>query len=106
YTLDEMVKHIYNKLDLLPQSERSHMFINELDLYIDYLQKYLDNHKNAMDARKLKYSESFKKQLQNGIEYYEQILPVMSFPDQAKRTKMLNELNAATFRLESIQLPN
>ncbi|MEO8796079.1 MAG: hypothetical protein ABI390_11465, partial [Daejeonella sp.] len=48
YTLDEMVKHIYNKLDLLPQSERSHMFINELDLYIDYLENYLDNHNNSM----------------------------------------------------------
>ena len=36
-----MVDHIYGKKDILNSLARPHMFINELNLYIDYLKKSL-----------------------------------------------------------------
>ncbi|MBS1524443.1 MAG: hypothetical protein JST19_02275 [Bacteroidetes bacterium] len=73
YSLDEMVKHIYGRLDLLCKVTRPNMFIKELDLYIDYLQKELQSHLKDMNDKKRKHLDNFKAQLQEGIDYYKQL---------------------------------
>ncbi|MBS1501347.1 MAG: hypothetical protein JST32_04755 [Bacteroidetes bacterium] len=73
YSLDEMVKHIYGKLDLLYKVKRPNMFIKELDLYIDYLQKDLQAHLKGMNDKKRKYLANFKVQLMQGVDYYKQL---------------------------------
>ncbi|HVS94214.1 MAG TPA: hypothetical protein VHE59_19390 [Mucilaginibacter sp.] len=73
YSLDEMVKHIYGKLDLLYKVKRPNMFIKELDLYIDYLQKDLQAHLKDMNDKKRKYLANFKVQLLQGVDYYKQL---------------------------------
>lgn len=70
YALDEMVKHIYGSINLLEGVQRSHMFINELNLYIDYLQAEAQHYLKDINDKKQKYLQSFKEQLQNGINYY------------------------------------
>ncbi|TDS15992.1 hypothetical protein [Sphingobacterium paludis] len=67
YSLQQMVDHIYGRVPLdLPQ--RPHMFINELQLYVDYLRAYM--REAAHDAKKVKFAEKFKAQLVAGIAYY------------------------------------
>jgi len=73
YSLDEMVKHIYGKIDLLCKVKRPHVFIKELNLYIDYLQKDIQAHIKDMNDKKRKYLNNFKGQLQEGINYYKQL---------------------------------
>lgn len=73
YSLEEMVRHIYGKLDLLDKVKRPHIFIKELNLYIDYLQKDLENHLADLNDKKRKYLNNFKAQLQDGINYYKQL---------------------------------
>jgi hypothetical protein len=73
YTLDEMVKHIYGKLDLLEKVKRPHMFIKELDLYINYLQTDIKSHLINLTDKKKKQLDKFKAQLQEGIGYYKQL---------------------------------
>jgi hypothetical protein len=70
YSLDDMVKHIYGKLDLLEKIKRPHVFIKELNLYIDYLQTDLQAHIKNMNDKKSKQLNKFKLQLQDGINYY------------------------------------
>ncbi|RZJ49578.1 MAG: hypothetical protein EOO44_18015, partial [Flavobacterium sp.] len=41
YSLDEMVGHIYGKIDLLDKVKRPNFFIKELDLYINYFNEEL-----------------------------------------------------------------
>src|SRR3546814_17381850 len=39
FTLEQMIKHIYGKVNLLDDIERPNLFINELKLYVEYLNK-------------------------------------------------------------------
>lgn len=67
YTLKEMVDHIYGRKPL-PLESRPHMFLNELQLYVDYLRNLVKNGTN--DVKKLKVIQRFKDQLRQGIAYY------------------------------------
>lgn len=101
YSLDEMVKHIYGKLDLLTQVKRPHMFIKELNLYIDYLQTDLQKQLKDLTDKKAKQLSKFKDQLQSGIAYYKQLF--IELPDQTS-TLMLawyNELTASEHKLNA-----
>lgn len=75
YSLDEMVRHIYGKLNLLEGINRPNMFINEIKLYIGYLKKDVETSIRDLTDKKAKQLEKFKAQLLNGIEYYESLLP-------------------------------
>ena len=81
YSLDEMVKHIYGKLDLLDKVKRPHVFIKELNLYIDYLQDDIKNQLKDINEKKRKHLSAFKAQLLEGIDYYKQLFE--NLPDQA-----------------------
>ena len=73
YTLQEMVHHIYGQLDLLEKVKRPHFFIKELNLYIDYLQKEVQEHLKDLNDKKTKQLSKFKTQLLDGIAYYKSL---------------------------------
>jgi hypothetical protein len=73
YTLSEMVNHIYGNQNLLKGINRPHIFINELKLYINYLQTDIKNSINQIDKKKEKYLNNFSNQLQVGINYYKNL---------------------------------
>ncbi|HEY9000773.1 MAG TPA: hypothetical protein VIM89_05440 [Mucilaginibacter sp.] len=98
YSLNELVGHIYGKNDLLKKSDRSNIFINELNLYIDYLAKEISNYKLAINEKKAKYIESFKQQLRQGIDYYRLLIPKMKSFSKEYRDKMLHDLSISEIR--------
>jgi hypothetical protein len=103
YTLDEMVKHIYGSLDLLQNIKRPHLFINELNLYIDYLQKEISAHVNSFTEKKQKYLVKFKNELEEGIAYYKQLFPKLSNHAQGLAA-MLEDLYFAEKKLSNLTL--
>lgn len=96
-SLQTMTDHIYGRKNILANAYRPHMFITELNLYINYLKEQLENdfRINQLTERK-KYYASFFKNLQEGITYYHQ-LPCIT---QTFRKLFINQLNHATFELE------
>ncbi|MDB5126164.1 MAG: hypothetical protein JWQ85_396 [Mucilaginibacter sp.] len=85
FSLDEMVGHIYGKLDVLKNAARPHMFLKELELYIDYLQKDVQQNLANLTEKKSKQLQKFKEQLLNGIDYYKTLFNEMQLlPDNAK----------------------
>lgn len=104
YSLDEMIGHIYGKIDLLKDSARSNIFINELNLYIDYLSKEISNNIDAISEKKAKYFESFKEQLGRGIAYYKQLIPQMTSHSKNYLDKMFRELSLSEQRLSLIEV--
>ena len=92
FSLDEMVSHIYGKLNLLNDNERPNLFVNELNLYMEYLKKDISKHLQEMSDKKAKYVSKFKEQLQLGIDYYKQLVPKITDQTEVYRKKMLNEL--------------
>ncbi len=73
YSLDEMVKHIYGNLNLLEKVQRPHVFINELNLYIDYLHTEVQLYLKDLNDKKHKRLSNFKDHLQKGISYYKSL---------------------------------
>ena len=101
YTLDEMVKHIYGSLDLLQNIKRPHLFINELNLYIDYLQKEISAHVASFTDKKQKYLVKFKNELEEGIAYYKQLFPKLTNQAQTL-SAMLDDLYFAEKKLSNL----
>ncbi|MFB9843847.1 hypothetical protein [Mucilaginibacter ginsenosidivorans] len=104
FSLDELVKHIYGKFNLLSGIERPNMFINELNLYIDYLKKDVENHFKDLSDKKAKYLSKFKDQLQNGIAYYKELIPRISDQTETYLNKMYEQLAEAEFKLQLLNI--
>ena len=93
YSLDEMVQHIYGYVNLLEKVDRPHVFINELNLYIDYLQREVQLYFKDINDKKKKYLSNFKMQLENGVAYYKNLFAELANPNA------LNELLVSESRL-------
>ncbi|MGA8854828.1 MAG: hypothetical protein WB492_11690 [Christiangramia sp.] len=72
-TLREMTDHIYGRSNLMHQTDRPHMFVREMELYIDFLDQQIARSQNP-NKRMLKNWESFCDNLLEGIEYYRGLL--------------------------------
>lgn len=102
YSLGEMVNHIYGKVSVLNDTSRPHVFINELKMYIEYLENEWENAREDLNARKEKYLHSFKSNLQKGISYYEEISANITLP--SFRTDLHNL--SRQLQLISLELTN
>jgi hypothetical protein len=73
-SLQTMIDHIYGRTDIVTNAERPHMFIAELQLYINYLREQLElDFDSGQIEKKKKYYSSFYMNLQDGITYYEHL---------------------------------
>jgi hypothetical protein len=104
FSLDEMVGHIYGRLNLLVNSDRPHMFINELNLYMDYLKKDIEDNVQTLTEKKAKYFEKFQNQLNNGIQYYRDLIPKIGNQTESYRVKMMEELRDIEARLAGLTI--
>jgi len=102
FSLEEMVKHIYGKLNLLADIPRPNIFINELKLYVDYLRKDVET--SFQDLKKAKYLQKFRDQLQNGIQYYKELIPAIYNQTEAYRKKMMDDLLELEKQVVAFQL--
>jgi hypothetical protein len=71
-SLKDMVDHIYGRVNLITLKDRPHMFIKEMDLYVNYLKRKITEHATEQSARQAKYLQKFIANMQDGINYYEQ----------------------------------
>ncbi|HLP35553.1 hypothetical protein [Lacibacter sp.] len=70
-SLQTMTDHIYGRENIMENKSRPHMFIAELNLYMNYLREQLaDSAAIEQDAKKKKYITSFCNNLREGIQYY------------------------------------
>lgn len=76
--LDEMVNHIYGRQSLINEDERPHMFIQELEINIDYLRDWLAPAAENGDQKAKKHFHEFAQTLLVGIQYYRERLPEVS----------------------------
>ncbi len=100
-TLEEMVGHIYGRLSLLTSSERPHMFIRELGLYIDYLRKEIDSFPAGLSSNTASYLQGMRENLLKGIAYYQTLSSQLV---EDCRDKFLTELKKMQTALEPLSL--
>lgn len=88
FSLREMVDHIYGRTDLRNNVSRPHMFINELQMNVDYLEKENRNKQSDSSGKYERKLIEFKNNLLNGIEYYKSLLPDMKQETESFRLQM------------------
>ncbi|HLP16753.1 MAG TPA: hypothetical protein VK470_10875 [Bacteroidota bacterium] len=104
-TLEEMVSHIYGRINLLTSDDRPNMFINELRLYIDYLKHEIEKQLGLITAKEQKYFTSFKSNMIEGIAYYKSLVPNLARETELYRETMKRQLQALEEELVNIIVP-
>ncbi|MBL1408116.1 hypothetical protein [Sphingobacterium faecale] len=103
YSLQDMVDHIYGRKDLLVDSNRPSLFINELHLYIEHLEQYLQDNRLQMDDKKEKFVTKFKEELLRGITYYESIaFQLYPVDHDVQRAEFLTELKDGLIQITAL----
>jgi len=102
YTLKEMVGHIYGREAISFKMSRPNLFINELNLYVDYLKKDLSAQLDGLNTKKTKYFEKFSAQLFNGINYYRNLVPELKMSTGIAAHDLQNQLLKAEEALKII----
>ena len=72
-SLREMTDHIYGRSNLMHPTGRPHMFVKELELYIDFLEQHIARKQNP-DKRMIKNWETYCNNLLEGIVFYREFL--------------------------------
>ncbi|RXM51295.1 MULTISPECIES: hypothetical protein [unclassified Chryseobacterium] len=103
-SLSEMVKHIYGNSNILPDNNRPNMFINELKMYVDYLKKEIADSAQQITHSQTKKWNAFRKNMLEGIAYYQQLFNASSFFKQGLQT-INHQLQEYRLMLNSIEIP-
>ncbi len=98
-TLQEMVDHIYGRINLITHPNRPNMFVKELKLYIDYLKKKMDEEIKLLTNKTEEYFNLFIENLLEGIYYYKRIIPEMIEETEQVRAIILDNLQAMEDKL-------
>ncbi|TDQ11309.1 hypothetical protein [Pedobacter metabolipauper] len=99
YSLKEMVNHIYGRENILGSVNRPNLFINELNLYIDYLKKDIASQLDELSTKKARYFSKFKEQLLNGINYYKELVPELKLHTNFSVQEMYTQLIQAELKV-------
>ncbi|MFN8342889.1 MAG: hypothetical protein U0V64_14595 [Cyclobacteriaceae bacterium] len=100
-SLREMIDHIYGRANVITRSDRPHMFIKELSLYIDYWKELLNDASGELDGKRRKYVQDFHQNIAAGISYYRGLADKLSGDWSAVRTRFQEELAHAESQLEA-----
>ncbi len=98
-SLEEMVGHIYGRISLLTSTNRVHMFVQELQIYIEQLRNETDSLSLGLSIRTAKYVADFKDNLLAGIKYYRTL--GRRFVGK-RQERFIADLEALRVELESI----
>jgi hypothetical protein len=104
-TLEEMVGHIYGRIQLMTVSDRPNMFINEIRLNIDHLKSEIQKALNSISEREHARFAEYKRNLLEGIEYYKKLIPKLVKESERYREIMRAQLLELEYELMQIVIP-
>ncbi len=98
-TLEEMVSHIYGRIALFADSDRPHMFIKELSIYVDYFRDEIQKTSDGLLNKTTKFFFDFKGNLNSAIEYYQDLAKQLG---SEQRERFLEDLEALFEEIEKV----
>ncbi|WBV57536.1 hypothetical protein PFY10_03640 [Chryseobacterium daecheongense] len=103
-SLTEMVQHIYGNGNILPDNKRPNMFINELKMYVEHLKKEIKAVTDTVTLSQTKKWNIFRKNLLEGIAYYENLFCTTGFFNKEKEN-MKHQLEECKVMILQIIIP-
>lgn len=111
FSLQQMVDHIYGRINILNNLNRPILFINELQLYVEYFIDDIKKNMHELTDKKTSFYKSFKNNLLDGIKYYEELFVKMKNSDTAFQLndidlleKIKCKVNEIFFTIEPVKL--
>jgi hypothetical protein len=104
FSMRDMVDHIYGRKNILNTLPRPSLFINELNLYVDYLKKEITKNIDAYTAKQEKQLQNFRTNLLSGIAYYKSLAMAMVKESEQYRNKFNEALIGFEMALQQLEL--
>lgn len=103
FSLKEMVDHIYGKINLRLDSERPHVFVKEAQLYVEYLKNEFQKLIPEASAKQEAYLEKFRKNLNLGLTYYQELVNSIQMDSEEILEKMKKQLQELKAEIEELK---
>ncbi len=103
-SLKEMVDHIYGRTNVIRRTDRPHVFIKELTIYMDYLKEKFDEARDNMNKKQEKYLKSFVSNMKNGISYYQALFSNLKGTFESVKPAALKDLQKELDALNKLSL--
>lgn len=97
--LKDMIGHIYGTMNVINRTDRPNMFIKELSIYIQYLQEQIEEMRNGVIEKKIKFLNIFFNNLSTGIAYYQSLSNFTKMSSEPVQEQMQKDL---TFNLKAL----
>src|SRR5690606_937738 len=82
YSLEQMVGHIYGRASILTRRDRPHMFLRELEIYLDIQEDDLRHVGTKLEARSAAQLSKAFDGLSEGIAFYQRLIPRLPRAEQ------------------------
>ena len=103
-SLNEIIDHIYGRLNVITRTDRPNMFIKELKLYIDYLKNKVEETRVSVSNKQEKYLLTFVKNLNDGINYYYKLFTELKDSFEDTKSNILKDLDDSKNALQRLIL--
>ncbi len=103
-SLKDMTNHIYGRSNMLSGNYRPNMFIKELNIYLDYLKKQIEEAQTEMTKKQEKYLQKFAHNLNEGIQYYDGLFNNLKDRFNDTKSNILSELDLSKKRLQTLKV--
>ncbi|WP_163380006.1 hypothetical protein [Cyclobacterium sp. SYSU L10401] len=102
FSLKEMVDHIYGKVSLKLDAERPHVFVKELQLYMQHLKTEISKTVTENNKKQEAYLDKFRKNLFEGIDYYQGLVTVFAMDAVSGMEKIKYQLDHLKMELQEL----
>ncbi len=103
-SLKKMVDHIYGRINVITHVDRPNMFIKELNIYIDFIKNKIEESRNSITEKNIKYLFTFIKNLTEGVDYYDDLFSKLEDKFEETKTNILNNLEICKRTLNLLQI--
>ncbi|MFO7826680.1 MAG: hypothetical protein R6V72_22300 [Cyclobacterium sp.] len=102
FSLKDMVDHIYGKVSLKLDAERPHVFVKELQLYMQHLKTEISKTVTENNKKQEAYLDKFRKNLFEGIDYYQGLVTVFAMDAVSGMEKIKYQLDHLKMELQEL----
>lgn len=91
-SLKDITDHIYGRANMITRTDRPHMFIKELKIYIDFIKNKIEETRDSMTNKQQQYLLTFVQNLKEGINYYHRLFDDLKDVFEDTKSNILNDL--------------
>lgn len=104
-SLNEMVDHIYDRINIMKRTDRPNLFMKELNLYYDYLKERIEEIETPFTDKQIAYFNKFVNNMNDGISYYKELFSDVKLKFEDVKVDFISDLESIEFELNNLINP-